>query len=100
MNDYNSILIDVEDNVVTTLEHVKKGKKVTAAGLDIDVVAKEDIINGHKVAIANIDEGDVIVKYGKKIGIAISNILAGELVHIHNIRSDRGKELREVGLNV
>lgn len=100
MNDYNSILIETEDNVVTTLEDVKKGKKVMAIGLNIEVIAKEDIKSGHKIAIKNLNKGDIVVKYGKKVGIVLTNILEGELVHIHNIRSDRGKELRGEGIHV
>jgi altronate dehydratase small subunit len=100
MNDFNSIMIDTGDNVVTTLNFVKKGDEVRAIGLEAKVVVREDIISGHKVAVGNINKGDIVVKYGKKVGIALEDILVGDLVHIHNVRSDRGKELRGEGIDV
>lgn len=40
---------------------------------------------GHKVALLDIAEGEHIIKYGYSIGIAKSNIKAGEWIHSHNL---------------
>ncbi|MBU5255548.1 UxaA family hydrolase [Tissierella praeacuta] len=95
MSKYNSILIDLSDNVITTLHNIEEGQGLTAIGLDTRIVARQNIIKGHKVAINNIAKGETIIKYGKNIGSSICDILAGEHVHIHNIKSNRGKELKE-----
>ncbi len=95
MNEYNSVLIDKNDNVVTTLKDVELGKQLNAIGLESNIVVSEKISKGFKVAIKNINKGETIMKYGKNVGIALFNIKVGDLVHIHNIRSNRGKELRE-----
>lgn len=95
MNVYNSILIDNRDNVVTALTSVKKGEILTARGLEYKIIANENIKEGHKVAIKDIPKGFGIIKYGKIIGITLYDINTGDLVHIHNIRSNRGKELRK-----
>lgn len=100
MNQNNSILIDNNDNVVTTFKFIEKGMKVRAIGLETEIITTENIINGHKVAIIDIKKGEYIVKYGKNVGVALTDIYVGDLVHIHNIRSNRGKELREEPIHV
>lgn len=100
MDNYNSILIEDNDNVVTTLMDIEKGETITAKGLEYGIVVKENIKKGHKVAIKDILKDDKVIKYGKVIGIALFDINTGELVHTHNVRSNRGKELREVRGNV
>lgn len=95
MNRYNSIFIEDNDNVVTTLWNIEKGEAITAMGLEDKVIAKENIKKGHKVAIKEISKDNEAIKYGKVIGITLSHIGIGELVHTHNLRSNRGKELRE-----
>lgn len=46
-----------------------------------------DIPMGHKIALCNIASGEKIIKYGFPIGIATSDIKAGEHVHVHNIKT-------------
>lgn len=55
----------------------------------IEVAA--DIPLGHKVALVALAEGDDVIEYGERIGIARSAISTGEHVHVHNIRSARWK---------
>lgn len=100
MDQHNSLLIDKNDNVVTAFELIEKGTKISAIGLEKKIVATEDIINGHKVAIEDITKGEFIIKYGKKVGVALADVHVGDLVHIHNIRSNRGKELRGESIHV
>ncbi|NLJ99247.1 MAG: UxaA family hydrolase [Tissierellia bacterium] len=95
MNKYNSILIEANDNVVTALWDIKKGETLIAMGLEDEIIAKMDIAKGHKAAIKEISKDTEVIKYGKMIGIALFDIGVGDLVHAHNLRSNRGKELRE-----
>ena len=43
---------------------------------------------GHKIARQPIHAGDPVIKYGDPIGIASRDIVAGEWVHVHNLRTD------------
>lgn len=95
MSKYNSIFIEDNDNVITALWDIEKGETLKAIGLKDEIIAKEDITKGHKIAIKKIFQDTEVIKYGKIIGIALSDIGAGDLVHTHNLRSNRGKELRE-----
>jgi altronate dehydratase len=52
------------------------------------IVTGHTIPLGHKVAARDISAGEKVVKYGAPIGSAITNIAAGEHVHLHNLRSD------------
>lgn len=44
---------------------------------------------GHKVALHDVSEGDDVVEYGLRIGIASRDISRGAYVHTHNVRSAR-----------
>jgi (2R)-sulfolactate sulfo-lyase subunit alpha len=44
---------------------------------------------GHKVALRDIAAGDDVMEYGVRIGTAFADIRAGQLVHVHNLRSAR-----------
>ncbi len=50
-----------------------------------DVVARELIGRGHKVAIRPIPAGCEVKKYGQVIGLAIQDIEPGSHVHLHNL---------------
>ncbi len=54
-----------------------------------DLKVVEDIPMGHKFALRPID-GEVI-KYGEVIGVADRPIAPGEHVHVHNVKSRRGR---------
>jgi hypothetical protein len=49
---------------------------------------KQDIPLGFKIASCNIATNESIVKYGVSIGSATRDIVRGELVHLHNMKSD------------
>ncbi|MFN3699871.1 MAG: UxaA family hydrolase, partial [Dictyoglomus sp.] len=55
--------------------------------LEIEVL--DDIPLGHKVALKDLNKGDVVIKYGEIIGEATRDIKRGEHVHVHNIKSRR-----------
>jgi len=80
------------DNCVTLTDSVCKGDFVSFAegGAERSITALEDIPKWHKMAIAAIDRGSYIHKYGADIGVVFEDIKAGDHVHIHNVRSPGG----------
>ncbi len=44
---------------------------------------------GHKVALSPLEQGNAVIEYGQRVGVATSSIAPGDLVHVHNIRSAR-----------
>ena len=97
---FNAIIIDQNDNVVTVLKDISVGERVAFIknGKIQNIVVKENIPFGHKVAIKNIRKGELIIKYGYPIGIATRDIKTGEHVHIHNLMSVRGS-IRKPGFS-
>lgn len=81
------------DNVATVLINVTAGDQFECPGGDrtLHLTALDDIPFGHKICIAHIPKGTEILKYGETIGIASRKIDMGQLVHVHNIDSLRGR---------
>jgi (2R)-sulfolactate sulfo-lyase subunit alpha len=55
----------------------------------VQVKAMQDIPIGHKVAMADMNTGDTVFKYGVDIGKVVAPIQAGEHAHVHNIKTKR-----------
>src|SRR5262245_32010256 len=79
MSTPRTIRLSPEDNVVVAVDQIVSG--ATAAG----VVARERVPRGHKMAIANIREGEPVRKYGQTIGFASKAIAPGDWVHEQNV---------------
>jgi altronate dehydratase len=86
----NFILLSEKDNVAVASIPLKNGDKIKIKNSTIEIV--EDIDFGHKIAMKDIKKGDEVIKYGEVIGIAKQSIKAGELVHIHNLKSRRAEK--------
>jgi (2R)-sulfolactate sulfo-lyase subunit alpha len=83
-----------KDNVgVVVVEGLKAGTSMIGVITETDdttkIKAKHDIPIGHKVALADIKNGDTIWKYGQDIGRAVADIGKGEHVHVHNVKTKR-----------
>jgi altronate hydrolase/altronate dehydratase small subunit len=80
--------VNAEDNVATALEDLEPGP-VTVMGAHggRQIQALEPIALGHKLSLQGIGAGDLLIKYGVPIGVAITDIPAGHWVHLHNCRS-------------
>ena len=78
---------------VVVVETVKAGVELSGWVMDSDdtvtVTAADDIPLGHKVALADIAEGDTLIKYGHDIGRAVAAVAKGGHVHVHNVRTKR-----------
>lgn len=86
MVNYKLLKINEKDNVAVALENIAKGEQVMLEGITME--ARDDIDKGHKIAIYDIDHGENVVKYGFHIGHATRQILAGEYIHTHNIKTN------------
>ena len=76
-----TVRLAAEDNVVVALSDVAEGAAVDSGA----VVAKAAVPAGHKIATAEIAEGESVRKYGQVIGFASTAIHPGEHVHVHNV---------------
>jgi altronate hydrolase len=61
-------------------------------GLELDVGGsrlrvRDAVPRGHKVALIDLPTGTEVRKYGQPIGLATRDIVAGEHIHEHNLRS-------------
>ena len=88
------VLHDAKDTVaVVVVEGVKAGMEMQGWNMDADkmtnVVAKQDIPIGHKVALKDMGPGDTVWKYGIDMGKVVAPIKAGEHAHVQNIKTKR-----------
>ena len=74
-----TIRLNNNDNVAVAVIDLKKNMVLN------NLVTKNVISKGHKIALQNINLGDPIIKLNHVIGIASKNIKKGEHVHIHNM---------------
>ncbi len=70
--------LDERDNVAVAVDAIPPGVIVRG------VTARHRIPKGHKMALADLAEGDAIMKFGQIIGFATGPVGAGEHVHTHN----------------
>ena len=85
---------DKADNVgVVVVEDLKAGTDmlcvVTEDNSDFRLTAMHDVPIGHKVALADLSEGDTVTKYGEDIGRVIASVERGGHVHVHNLKTKR-----------
>lgn len=93
MKEIRAIRVDELDNVVTLVQPGAAGDMAAWEGGQ--ALVAQEVPVGHKVAILDIPGGGVVTKYGAPIGIATQHIKAGQWVHVHNLRSARGKGAHE-----
>jgi len=97
LNAKDAILLDETDHVATVLRRIEPGETVSIAGpgAPFDIVAKEAIPIFHKVAIKPLPSASDVLKYSETIGMVITNVEQGALVHVHNLRSKRAVSPRK-----
>ncbi|MPZ68041.1 MAG: hypothetical protein GEU71_00740 [Actinobacteria bacterium] len=81
------------DLVGVAVKDIPADQEVVGVEMDtgdvVKVVTRAPVLLGHKVALAEINKGDDVIKYGKRIGHATEPIKVGDHVHTHNLRSAR-----------
>jgi altronate hydrolase len=79
----SAIHLHPTDNVAVARVPIAAGTELRVDGLP--VVAHEPIPAGHKIALWDIAQGDVVERYGQVIGRAKLPIGAGRHIHTHNL---------------
>jgi altronate dehydratase small subunit len=89
----DAILMDEKDNVATAIRDLASNTVVSIQNDHerIQITLTQSVPFGHKFCVRKIPSGGDVVKYGEIIGTATADINPGELVHIHNVRSGRGR---------
>jgi (2R)-sulfolactate sulfo-lyase subunit alpha len=82
-----------QDSVGVLVKDATKNQKLTGWNMETDatveIVTKEDIPLGHKVALKSVKAGEKVIKYNVPIGKASQDITPGERVHTHNLKTAR-----------
>jgi altronate dehydratase small subunit len=86
VNDARLLFLSPKDNVCTAIAGIEGGTTLHISGQT--VLVKQAIPLGFKLASCNLSVNDKIVKYGVPIGSATRDIAIGEIVHVHNMKSD------------
>jgi len=88
-----AIVINSKDNVATALDDLKAGEVIQEEvdSLKKDIKLNQDIPFGHKFSLKEIPSASPVIKYGEVIGTASELIKVGDYVHIHNLKSNRGR---------
>jgi altronate hydrolase len=77
------LLLDPLDDVAVALTALAPGMAVAAGERRVEI--RDDIANGHKVALRDMAAGETVRKYGWPIGILTADVAAGGHVHSHNL---------------
>ncbi|MCM1450387.1 MAG: altronate dehydratase family protein [Clostridiales bacterium] len=85
--------INKADNVavVTDDSGLPEGYVINVDGHEIHTA--QFIKRGHKVALTDIANGEPVIKYGFPIGVAKTDIKAGDWIHSHNMTTSLGDDL-------
>jgi len=81
------------DHVGVATRDIEPNEVVTGVYMDdnstIELVAREAIPLGHKIALVARKVGDDVIEYGQVIGMATHTWEPGDYVHTHNLKSKR-----------
>jgi (2R)-sulfolactate sulfo-lyase subunit alpha len=84
---------DAKDDVGVAVVDIDAGTKLSGKILSnnkaLEAAAKEAIPLGHKIALRDFAVGDDVTKYDVVIGRVVKPIKAGQLVHVHNLKTKR-----------
>ncbi len=74
------------DNILIAKRRILEGEWLSISGLKVQM--RQTIELGFKIASKVIKDGEKIIKCDVPIGSATRDIAVGELVHVHNMKSD------------
>jgi (2R)-sulfolactate sulfo-lyase subunit alpha len=84
---------DAKDDVGVAVVDIDAGTKLSGKILSnnktLEAAASEAIPLGHKIALRDFAVGDDVTKYDVVIGRVVKPIKAGQLVHVHNLKTKR-----------
>lgn len=79
------IQIHPNDNVAVALTDLPAGEVLHLSGRDVTL--REAIPVGHKIALADLNEQDLVIKYGYPIGHVIRRVQSGEWINEHILKT-------------
>ncbi|MDB5387923.1 MAG: garD [Planctomycetaceae bacterium] len=82
-----SLFLHPDDNIAIAARTIPKDTPLQPSGLPYEILTREQIDLGHKVAIKPIPKGTPVRKFGQIIGFATTDIQPGQWVHVHNIEA-------------
>lgn len=81
------------DDVAVAVTAISAGEEVVVVFVDDDgeqtVHAQSDVPYGHKVALQSLAAGAPVTEYRTQVGVAATDIEAGDYVHTHNLKTAR-----------
>jgi altronate dehydratase large subunit len=85
----NALMMDITDNVVTTITEIHKGGQIVFRKGDelVSLEAADEIPYCHKAAIRPIAKGEAVIKYGESLGETSEDIPQGGWIAHHNLFS-------------
>ncbi|MDP9898010.1 UxaA family hydrolase [Variovorax ginsengisoli] len=78
-----ALQLGAADNVAVARHALEAGTRVVVG--THEVVLRDPIASGHKLALVPIARGSMVLKYGQSIGVATADIAPGDHVHVHNV---------------
>lgn len=82
--------MNTRDTVAVALSQIKAGEEIHFE--NHTYTARQDIPQGHKMALIDFAKDDIVNKYGYPIGHATTEIAQGEHVHTHNLKTNLAGE--------
>jgi altronate hydrolase len=76
-----AIRLNAADNVAVALKEIATGTTIPGS----NVVTREIVPPGYKLAMRDISQGEPILKYNVTVGFAKSDLMAGTMLHNHNV---------------
>ena len=86
VTDGRLLFLNPKDNVCTAITPIPEGTTLQISGNT--VVIKQNIPLGFKIAGCDLATRQPVIKYGVSIRSATRDIVLGDLVHLHNMKSD------------
>ena len=84
--DRRLLLLSEQDTVVVACANLQAGEVVRMDGEDVKLSADAPV--GFKIARRDFAPGEKVTKYGAAIGSTTAAIQRGDVVHLHNMKSD------------
>jgi altronate dehydratase small subunit len=90
---WDAVQLHPDDNVAVALRDLTAGQEATIhrTGGDRRILLPGAIAMGHKLALAPLGAGAVVLKYGASIGTLTADVAPGDHVHVHNLVSNRAR---------
>ncbi len=79
----SAIHLHASDNVAVARVQLAPDSTLRIDG--VEVLVRDPVPAGHKIAVARIEAGEIVRRYGQNIGWAKERILPGQHVHVHNV---------------